>query len=88
MTQIPKVSLEFCNFRKEDKQLVLAREFIGMPNQFDVVSHHTGKVVRFNPIKESHPLFDYDHWDGEQAIYEPEIPMKNVETLVIYTFDI
>ena len=41
------------------------------PAYVQVMSHHTGKLVKFNPIKPGHPRFDEDQWDGEQSIYEP-----------------
>ncbi len=51
-----------------------------------VMSHLTGIEVEFRPIRESHPLFDEDQWDGEQMIYEPVQAnlCPNVKTLVVY----
>lgn len=42
-----------------------------LPAFVQVMSHHTGKIVKFQPIRIDHPKFDQDHWDGEQQIYEP-----------------
>jgi len=51
-----------------------------------VMSHLTDIEVEFRPIRESHPLFDEDQWDGEQMIYEPfeSNLCPNVKTLIIY----
>jgi hypothetical protein len=55
----------------------------GFPTTFRVKSNHTGKVVEFKHIGPEHPRFDPDHWDGEQAIYEPVEPQHNVALCVI-----
>lgn len=78
------VPLEYCEYRKEQKQLKLASEFFGMPSEFFVHSHHTDRKIKFAVVKEGDPLFDYDHWDGEMCVYRPTEPLKNVESLVIY----
>lgn len=81
---IPTVSLKFCEYNKERRVLKLASEFFGMPSQFFVESHHTGKVVRFTPVNEHDVLFDPDQWDGEQQIYRPVGTVPGVDHLVIY----
>jgi hypothetical protein len=55
----------------------------GFPPSFKVKSDHTGKIVEFKHIGPEHSLFDEDHWDGEQAIYEPTEPQQNVKLCVI-----
>lgn len=81
---IPSVSLEFCEYNKERRQLSLGSGFIGMPLTFFVKSHHTGKEVRFIPVTPADVLYDQDQWDGEQQIYRPLGDVKNVDHLVIY----
>jgi hypothetical protein len=55
----------------------------GFPPSFKVKSDHTGKIVEFKHIGQDHPDFDEDGWDGEQAIYEPVEPQRNVTRCII-----
>ena len=82
--EIPVIDLKLCDYRKEQKCLTLASELMGMPLTFKVRSHHTGRVVRFVPVNPADPLYDEDHWDGEQQIYRPVEKLPNVEYMVIY----
>ena len=84
MKTTPTVGLELCEYRKEQKYLALASEYFGMPQEFFVKSHHTGKTVRFSAVRPGDPLWDEDGWDGEQCVYRPSVPVKNVEYMVIY----
>lgn len=84
MNSIPVVDLKFCEFDKSRKVLKLASEFFGMPDQFFVRSHHTGKEVRFVPVGMHDVLFDEDGWDGEQRIYRPVGNVPNVDHMVVY----
>lgn len=81
---IPTVPLEHCEYDKNRKVLKLASEYVGMPRTFFVVSHHTGKVVRFTPVGEHDKLFDPDQWDGEMQIYRPLGDVPGVDHMVIY----
>ena len=83
-TQIPTVPLSRCEFDKERRVLKLASEFFGMPREFFVRSHHTGKEVRFRVVGPEDVLFDQDQWDGEQQIYRPVGHVPNVDYMVIY----
>ena len=80
---IPLVGLVDCDFDKERKVLKLSSNFVGMPRELMVVSHHTGKEVRFVVIGPEDKLYDHDQWDGEQQIYRPTSVSTNVEYLVI-----
>lgn len=82
--EIPVVDLKFCEYDKTRKVLKLASEFFGMPREFMVRSHHTGKEVRFTAVGEHDVLFDEDGWDGEQCIYRPVGNVSNVDHMVIY----
>ena len=82
--EIPLVDLKLCEYDKTRKVLKLASEYFGMPLTFGVRSHYTGKVVRFVPVNPADPLYDEDHWDGEQQIYRPVEHVPNVEYMVIY----
>lgn len=82
--EIPLVDLKLCEYDKTRKVLKLASEYFGMPLTFGVKSHHTGNIVRFVPVNPADPLFDEDHWDGEQQIYRPVGSVPNVEYMVIY----
>lgn len=82
--EIPVVDLKLCEYNKTRKVLKLASEHIGMPNEFMVRSHHTGKEVRFTVVNEHDVLFDEDGWDGEQKIYRPIGNVPNVDHMVIY----
>ena len=85
---LPTVSLEFCEYNKTGRQLVLNSNFIGgMPREFMVQSHHTGKEVRFVVVGPEDRLFDQDQWDGEQQVYRPMGDIQNVDHLVIYNGD-
>ena len=84
MQKIPSVSLKFCEYDKKRKVLKLASEFFGMPREFYVVSHKTGKEFRFTPVGEHDVLFDEDGWDGEQQIYRPVGHCPTVDHMVIY----
>ena len=81
---IPTVSLKYCEYDKRRKVLKLASEFFGMPRQFFVVSHHTGKEVRFTAVGEHDVLFDQDGWDGEMQIYRPIGNVSGVDHMIIY----
>ena len=80
----PTVELSLCEYNKNTKVLKLASEYFGMPLSFIVKSHHTGKEVRFVPVNPADPLFDEDHWDGEQQIYRPVGNVPGVDYMVIY----
>lgn len=81
---IPTVDLKLCEYDKERKVLKLASEYMGMPEQFFVTSHHTGKTVRFTEIGPTDVLYDEDGFDGEQKIYRPVGVVPNVDYMVIY----
>lgn len=81
---LPTVPLNLCEYNKGTKVLKLASEFFGMPKEFFVRSHITGKAVRFTPVGEHDVLFDHDHWDGEQQIYRPVGGLDTVDHMVIY----
>ncbi len=53
------------------------------PSEVRVISPATGTIVVFKPIKEDHPEFDHDFWDGELAKYEPTAPNERVSILVL-----
>ena len=80
----PTVPLKFCEFDKTRKVLKLASEYFGMPTEFFVESHHTGKQVRFVAVGPEDVLFDEDGYDGEQVIYRPVGNVPNVSYMVIY----
>jgi len=82
--QIPTVDLKLCEFDKNRKVLKLASEYFGMPVQFFVKSHHTGKEVRFVAIGPEDKLYDQDGWDGEQQVYRPVGNVPNVDYMYIY----
>jgi hypothetical protein len=81
---IPTVGLELCEYDKTRKVIKLASECIGMPRQFYVVSHKTGKEFRFVAVGPEDRLFDQDQWDGEQQIYRPVGHCPTVDYMVIY----
>lgn len=82
--KVDTVPLKFCEYDKQRKVLKLASEFFGMPREFYVESHHTGRKIKFVPVTYDDPLFDEDGWDGEQQIYRPLHPVPNVDHMVIY----
>ena len=81
---VPTIGLKFCDYNIRKKSLSIASEFFGMPSRFAIRSHHTNSLVEFETVKENDPLFDRDQWDGEQQIYRPVVPQKNVEFCIIY----
>lgn len=81
---IPTVCLALCEYDKRRRVLKLASEYIGMPKEFFVKSHHTGKEVRFVAVGPEDLLFDHDQWDGERQIYRPMGIVLAVNYLVIY----
>ena len=83
-SRIPTVPLKYCEYDKARKVLKLASEYFGMPPQFYVESHHTGKTVRFTVVGEHDVLFDQDGWDGEMMIYRPVGVVPGVDHMVIY----
>lgn len=84
MQNIPSIGLELCEYDKARRVLKLASECIGMPREFFVKSHHTGKEVRFVAVGPEDKLFDQDGWDGEQCVYRPTSVSTNVDHMVIY----
>ena len=84
MDQPVIVPLSRCEYDKTRRVLKLASEYIGMPSEFFVYSHHTGREVRFAVVGEHDVLFDPDQWDGEQQIYRPVGHVPGVDHMVIY----
>ena len=84
MKRIPTVDLSLCEYDKSRRVLKLASEYFGMPYEFYMKSHHTGKTVRFKVVGPGDKLFDEDQWDGEQQIYRPLGDVPGVDHLVIY----
>lgn len=84
MSNIPTVSLGVCNYNKERRVLKLSSEYIGMPSQFFVRSHVTGKDVRFVVVDENDVLFDQDGWDGEMCIYRPVGNVPTIDHMIIH----
>ena len=86
MTTVPTISLNLCDYNKDKKKLSFASEYFGMPNEFFIQSHVTGRVVKFVPVQYGHRLFDEDGWDGEQRVYIPATPEMDcrVDHCVIY----
>ena len=78
------VSTAQCYYEKKSKALSLPSDVIGMPGEFWVRSHHTGKIVKFVAVQPGDSLFDEDSWDGEQCIYRPTVAVPNVDHMVIY----
>ena len=71
MKDIPVIPLEKMEWHKDRKMLTIPSEYCGMPAKFFVKSHHTGRIVLFQPVDENDAMFDQDQWDGEQQIYKP-----------------
>lgn len=84
MHHVPTVSLRLCEYNRDRRVLKLASEYFGMPDQFFVESHHTGKTVRFTAVGPEDLLFDQDQWDGEQQVYRPVGSVPGVDHMVIY----
>lgn len=78
------VSTAQCEYKKAGRYLTLPSEVIGMPSEFWVRSHHTGKIVKFVAVQPGDSLFDEDGWDGEQCVYRPTVDVPNVDYMVIY----
>jgi hypothetical protein len=82
----PIIPLNLCEFDRARKVLKLASEYFGMPREFEVESHATGKVMRFISVSPGDPLFDQDQWDGVQQVYRPYFlsDRRFVDHMVIY----
>jgi len=80
----PTIPLEMCHYKAHCQKLSIPSEYIGMPHEVFVKSHHTGRTVLFRAVAPDHPLYDEDQWDGEQQVYAPVEDIKNVKCLVIY----
>ena len=80
----PTVSLELCEYDRQNRVLKLSSRHVGMPITFFVRSHKTGKEVRFVPVTPADVLFDQDQWDGEQQIYRPLGDVSSIDYMVIY----
>jgi hypothetical protein len=78
------ISTAQCEYKKAGRYLTLPSEVIGMPGEFWVRSHHTGKIVKFVAVQPGDRLFDEDGWDGTQQIYRPTVAVPNVDHMVIY----
>ena len=78
------ISTAQCEYKKAGRYLTLSSEVIGMPGEFWVRSHHTGKIVKFTAVQPGDSLFDEDGWDGEQQIYRPTVAVPNIDYMVIY----
>jgi hypothetical protein len=80
---IPVAALRYCRFNRDQRTLAMSSRVIGMPREFMVESHYTGKQVRFVAVGPEDRLFDQDGWDGEQCIYRPVGHVPNVDYMVI-----
>jgi hypothetical protein len=80
----PVVSLEKCEYNRRTRRLTLASEYLGMPGELFVKSHHTGREIKFVMVGESDELFDPDGWDGEKSVYRPVEQIPTVDHMVIY----
>lgn len=82
-----EITTSDCEFIKSNRALYISAQnekfYRGFPKEVLVRSSDTGRVVHFTPVREGHPHFDYDFWDGEMAIYEPDTALRNVDILVI-----
>lgn len=78
------VSTAQCEYKKAGRYLTLPSEVIGMPPEFWVRSHHTGKIVKFVAVQPGDSLFDEDGWDGEQCVYRPVDDIPNVDHMIIF----
>jgi hypothetical protein len=82
---LPMVKLNLSQFKFDKDRGILSKVENGcFPRELIVVSHHTGRKMKFTPIQFEHPMYDEDHWDGEQAIYEPTEQDTNVKVLILY----
>lgn len=74
-------SLDELSYDKATKTLV--GSWRSYPSEVRVISPTTGTIVAFKPIKEGHPQFCHDFWDGEMAKYEPTSPNDRVSILIL-----
>jgi hypothetical protein len=76
-----------CQYKKDTGTLVKPHNE-RFPTEVFVVSNVTGRTVRFIPIPMSHPMYDEDGWDGEQAVYQPcaNEAYTNAKVLVLHHF--
>ena len=81
MSKIREVSGMLHNLRNLEDKTIDGWRYLSMsskatkgilPAFVQVMSHHTGRIVRFIPINPGHPKFDQDQWDGEQMVYFPD----------------
>ena len=81
------ISTADCDYNKKTGTLVKPHN-AGFPREVFVESHRTQRVVRFVPIPMSHPMYDQDGWDGEQAVYQPvaDEAYTNAKILVLHHF--
>ena len=81
-----EISTSDCSFIKSNKALYISAELVnsrGFPKELLVRSADTDRCVKFVPISEDHPRFDYDFQDSEIAIYEPVTTLPKVDILVV-----
>lgn len=83
LVEIKTVPLKYCEYDKKRKVLKLSSEFMGMPFEFFVKSHHTGKRVHFVAIGRDDKLFNHDRWDGTMQIYRPLGDVPGVDHMII-----
>jgi hypothetical protein len=71
-------------YNKETKTLSICSEYFGMPQVFDVVSHHTGRTIRFTIDEKA--FYENEGWDGECCYYIPAPGQEqtNVQRAYIY----
>lgn len=84
-TEVFRLQLSECEYRKAQKLLVVSSSVTpGFPRSVEVVSHHTGKVIKFEVDVEAGIAAEF--WDGEMCEYIPVEPCERVERLVISNF--
>jgi hypothetical protein len=81
------INTKDCTYNKTTGTLVMPFNS-RFPKEVFVESHRTQRVVRFVPISMSHPMYDQDGWDGEQALYQPvaDEAYTNAKILVLHHF--
>lgn len=84
INKLPLVSLKVCEYNKKNKSLRLASEFCGMPDEFEVVSHHTGEIIKFRANGVGDPNACDKVAQMTSRVYRPTTEVKNVDYAVIY----
>jgi hypothetical protein len=80
----PVIDLALFDYSKKKHTLQISSEPFGIPRDFFVKSHKTGRVVHF--VSDEEDMLAHEFYDGEAASYKPaahEAPCSIIRAFIV-----